>query len=215
MKDLKPYRLTVPTFSGCRTHEPHRCQRTCLVPSSSCVDDRPLRMSWPKQPDGPPNGCSDGSEERRRPPQKGKMRTRTPKDVRNAPAPLRTSPTPVGPTASGETPSLPRTRPAASICRIDGSDRRALPQADKGITGAWDSAGPHRPQPTAWSNAAAAATTAASCSRQGPLPRRQHAADPDTDRSTGRTARGQPAQTRPATGGPPPRELPPLQRQRR
>jgi hypothetical protein len=34
----------------------------------------------------------------------------------------------VGPTASGETPSLPRTRPAASICRIDGSDRRALPQ---------------------------------------------------------------------------------------
>ncbi|KAH0821772.1 hypothetical protein GEV33_001019 [Tenebrio molitor] len=128
IKDLKPYRLTVPTFSGCRTHEPHRCQRTCLVPSSSCVDDRPLRMSWPKQPDGPPNGCSYGSEERRRPPQKGKMRTRTPKDVRNAPAPLRTSPTPVGPTASGKTPSLPRTRPAASICRIDGSDRRALPK---------------------------------------------------------------------------------------
>jgi hypothetical protein len=29
--------------------------------------------------------------------------------------------------------------------------------ADRGITGAWDSTGPHRPQPTAWSNAAAAA----------------------------------------------------------
>jgi hypothetical protein len=93
--------------------------------------------------------------------QKGKMRTRTPKDVRIAPAPLRTSPTPVGPTASGETPSLPQTRPAASICRIDGLDRRALP-------------------------------------------RRQHAADADTDRSAARTACRQPAQTRPATGGPPP-----------
>jgi hypothetical protein len=48
-------------------------------------------------------------------PQEGKRRTRTRKNVRNAPAPPRTSPTPVGPTASGETPSLPQTRPAASI----------------------------------------------------------------------------------------------------
>jgi hypothetical protein len=204
MKDLKPYRLTVPTFSGCRTHEPHRCQRTCLVPSSSCVDDRPLRMSWPKQPDGPPNSCSDGSEERRRPPG-GTKRTRSPTDESDA----------GGPNCQRGNPLAP----ADPTSRLNLPDRRlgqaGPPSTDKEITGAWDSAEPHRPQPTAWSNAEAAATTAASCSRQGPLPRRQHAADPDTDRSTGRTARGQPAQTRPATGGPPPRELPPLQRQRR
>jgi hypothetical protein len=41
-----------------------------------------------------------------------------------------THPTPpqTGPTASGENPLLPQTRPAASICWIDGSDRRALPR---------------------------------------------------------------------------------------
>jgi hypothetical protein len=79
-------------------------------------------------------------------PQEGKMRTRTPKGVRHAPAPPRTSPKPVGPTASGETPSLSQTRPAASICRIDGSDRRALPR----LTG--ESRGPGTP----WTSPSAA-----------------------------------------------------------
>jgi transposase InsO family protein len=130
-------------------------------------------------------------------PQEGKRRTRTRKNVRNAPAPPRTSPTPVGPTASGETPSLPQTRPAASI-----PDRRlgqaGPPSADRGTTGAWDSARPHRPQPTTWSNAAAAA---APCSRQEPRPQQQQHA---TDRPAGRAAHGQPVQTHPAAGGPPP-----------
>jgi hypothetical protein len=49
--------------------------------------------------------------------------TRNPKEVRNPPTPPQT-----GPTASGENPLLPQTRPAASICWIDGSDRRALPR---------------------------------------------------------------------------------------
>jgi hypothetical protein len=79
-------------------------------------------------------------------PQEGKMRTRTSKGVRHAPAPPRTSPKPVGPTASGETPSLSQTRPAASICRIDGSDRRALPR----LTG--ESRGPGTP----WTSPSAA-----------------------------------------------------------
>jgi hypothetical protein len=111
----------------------------------------------------------------------------TPQEGRNAPAPLRTSPTPNCQRGNPLAPADPTSR-------LNLPDRRlgqaGPPSTDKGITGAWDIAGPHRPQPTAWSNAAAAATTAASCSRQGPLPRRQHVADPDTDRSTGRTARG-------------------------
>jgi hypothetical protein len=99
----------------------------------------------------------------------------------------------VGPTASGETPSFPQARPAASICQIDGSDRRALPR----LTGESRGPRPHRPQPTAWSNAAP-------CSRQELLPRRQHATDHDTDRPAGKAAHGQPVRTHPAAGGPPP-----------
>jgi hypothetical protein len=51
--------------------------------------------------------------------QDGKRRTRNPNEVRN----LQT-----GPAASGENPLRPQTRPAASICWIDGSDRQALPR---------------------------------------------------------------------------------------
>ncbi|KAH0820912.1 hypothetical protein GEV33_001879 [Tenebrio molitor] len=67
-------------------------------------------------------------------PQDGKRRTRNPKEVRNPPTPSQT-----GPTASGENPMLPQTRPAASICWTDGSDRQALPR----LTG--ESRGPGTP----------------------------------------------------------------------
>jgi hypothetical protein len=60
-------------------------------------------------------------------PLEGRTGTRTSRDVRSTSAPPRPNPTPVGPTASGETSSLPQTRPAAPICWIDSPDSRALP----------------------------------------------------------------------------------------
>jgi hypothetical protein len=59
-------------------------------------------------------------------PQEGRTESRTSRDVRSTSAPPWPNPAPVGPTASGETSSLPQTRPAAPICWIDSPDSRAL-----------------------------------------------------------------------------------------
>jgi hypothetical protein len=72
-------------------------------------------------------------------PQEGRTETRTTRDVRSMSAPPQPNPMPVGPTASGETPSLPQTRPAAPICWINRTDSRGLPP----LTG--ESRGPGTP----------------------------------------------------------------------
>jgi hypothetical protein len=60
-------------------------------------------------------------------PQEGRTESRTSRDVRTTSAPPWPNPTPVVPTASGETSSLPQTRPDAPICWIDSPESRALP----------------------------------------------------------------------------------------
>jgi hypothetical protein len=72
-------------------------------------------------------------------PQEGRTETRTTRGVRSMSAPPQPNPMPVGPTASGETPSLPQTRPAAPICWINRTDSRGLPP----LTG--ESRGPGTP----------------------------------------------------------------------
>jgi hypothetical protein len=186
----------VPPFPGCRTHEPHRRQRTCPAPSSSCAADRPARLSWPKPPDGPSTNCSNGSGGRRGPSRTGREEHGTPTwSGTHRQAQL----------SAGKTPCARRPdHPPPSAGSTDRTGRPSLGR--RGITGAWDSNGPDCPPPTTRPNAAAAAAvaTAAPGSRQEPLARQQHATGLDTDRPAESTAYGQPARTHPAAGRPPP-----------
>ncbi|KAJ3638061.1 hypothetical protein MTP99_001469 [Tenebrio molitor] len=140
IKDLKPYRVAEPPTDCANIYRmpnprAHRRQRTCRVPSSSCVDDRPARLSWPKPLDGPPNSCSSGPEGRRRPPRRGRgdadpqgcpERTRSPTD----------EPDTSGPNCQRGNPLAP----AGPTSRLNLPDRRlgqaGPPSADRGITGA-------------------------------------------------------------------------------
>jgi hypothetical protein len=128
IKDLKPYRMTEP---------PTDCANISRMPDPRAPPAPADLPSAKQQLRRRQAGRAELAQAARRAahqllqrfrrapqtPQNGKRRTRNPKDVRNPPALPRT-----GPTASGENPLLPQTRPAASICWTDGSDRRALPR---------------------------------------------------------------------------------------
>jgi hypothetical protein len=121
IKDLKPYRMTEPP-TDCANISRMPDPRAPPAPADLPSAKQQLRR---RQAGGAELAHQLLQRFRRAPqtPQNGKRRTRNPKDVRNPPALPRT-----GPTASGENPLLPQTRPAASICWTDGSDRRALPR---------------------------------------------------------------------------------------
>jgi transposase InsO family protein len=128
IKDLKPYRMTEP---------PTDCANIYRMPdprAPSAPADLPSAKQQLRRRQAGQAELAQAARQaahqlqqrfRRAPqtPQDGKRRTRNPKEVRNPPTPPQT-----GPTARGENPLLPQTRPTASICRIDGSDKRPLPR---------------------------------------------------------------------------------------
>jgi hypothetical protein len=139
IKDLKPYRMTEPPTDCAniyRMPDPRAPPAPADLPSAKQQLRR--RQAGQAELTQAARWAAHQLQQRFRrtpqTPQDGKRRTRNPKEVRNPPTPLQT-----GPTASGENPLLPQTRPAASICWIGGSDRRAFPR----LTG--ESRGPGTP----------------------------------------------------------------------
>jgi transposase InsO family protein len=130
IKDLKPYRMTEPPTD-------------CLTI---------YRMPNPRAPPAPADLPSAKQQRRRRQAGQAELAQaarraahqlqqwlrRTPRTLQDGKRRARNPPR-TGPTASGEHLLPPQTRPAASICWIDGVDRRALPR----LTG--ESSGPGTP----------------------------------------------------------------------
>jgi transposase InsO family protein len=126
IKDLKPYRTTEPPTD-------------CLTI---------FRMPNPRAPPAPADLPSAKQQRRRR--QAGQAGLaqaarraahqlqqrlrRTPRTLQDGKSRARNPPQ-TGPTASGEHLLLPPTRPAASVCWIDGVDRRALPRRTREPSG--------------------------------------------------------------------------------
>jgi hypothetical protein len=130
IKDLKPYRMTEP---------PTDCLTIYRMPNPRAPPARADLHSTKQQRRRRQAGQAELAQAARRAAHQLQQRLRrTPRTLQDGKRRARNPPR-TGPTASGENLLLPQTRPTASICWIDGSDRRALPR----VTG--ESPGPGTP----------------------------------------------------------------------
>jgi hypothetical protein len=130
IKDLKPYRMTEPSTD---------CATIYRMPNPRAPPARADLHSTKQQRRRRQAGQAELAQAARRAAHQLQQRLRrTPRTLQDGKRRARNPPQ-TGPTASGENLLLPQTRPAASICWIDGLDRRALPR----LTG--ESPGPGTP----------------------------------------------------------------------